>query len=373
MPDSLEQIEADISPLRADSIRQLPTGGLAVDATIARCGVFEYRAGGTIRREFRPPEAVFERAALMSLVGATVTVDHPPGIEVTTENYRGVTVGTVAEVRRDGDRIAAVLHIHDRATIESVLAKKLSDISPAYKSYQDPSPGVDPLYGPYDARTQRMIFNHVSLLPPGAGRQGEQVSIRLDSADQPVVELSGMKPEDIQKLIESMLPNFDELAAKVAETVAGQLPALVQSAVSAAVAESAGAEPAEEMPAADAAKTPEQPVEEPAPAAAPAEMPMEKRADARVIAIVREVERVTGKPADLSRTSKELLTGAVKVAGIELRADASEDFMLGALSAYRPGGWRRAEAPKTDGPADRTAEEWNKIRGPGRPAPESRV
>lgn len=372
-------LACEISPVRADSIRPLPTGGIACDAIVARAGVFEYRAGGRTVREFRPPNAVFAQPALYSLVGAPVVVDHPPGLEVTTDNYRGLAVGTVAEVRRaDGDRIAAVLHIHDRATIDAMLTGKLSDISPGYRTAVEQSPGVDPVYGEFDARTQTITFNHIALLPPGQGRQGAEVSIRLDAIEADVIQSEhNMDPKLLEKMIREMMPDFDALQAKVLESVGQKIPALVQAAVAEAVAASAGAEeePAvEEKPAeqqapeleADAKTAP------PAPAKPAADQPLSARADARLITIVREVERVTGKPADLALTARALLAGAAQSVGLEVRADSSEEYLLGALSAYRHQAgaglrWREeSRADAKEDPADVTADEWNRRIGPGR-------
>jgi hypothetical protein len=412
-----------VSAIRNDSIRTLPTGGIAVDCVLCKVGVLEYRTPSGPVREYRTREALFARTALETLAGATLTYDHPVGKELTPDNYRSYVVGVVSEVRVDGDQVVGVVHIHDRAAIDSVMNGTLKDLSPGYFVALDPTPGVDPVHGAYDMRTTSVRYNHVSLLPPGQGRQGPGVCLRLDSAGEPAIGFPDMDPAEIEKLVKGMLPDLEALQQLVTENVKAQMPAIVQAAVAQAMAQSAQQAPAEGEPAVDGVEVPaegEEPAEDDQPppvegvppvegeevdptldakaaikpkekpadpmagAKPPADdkpepegkkppfkkdsldEPIEARADSRVIEIVRTVERVTGKSADLTLTPHALLLGAAQAVGLQIRVDASEDRLLGALESYRPSGWRPYTPAPADEAGERTADEWNKLVGPGR-------
>jgi hypothetical protein len=69
--------------------------------------------------------------------------------------------------------------------IDAVLNGERVDVSSAYNAVIDETPGE--VNGQRYDRVQRQIRgNHVALLPPGAGRLGSDVAIRLDSTDDAV-------------------------------------------------------------------------------------------------------------------------------------------------------------------------------------------
>jgi hypothetical protein len=304
-------------------------------------------------RELRPVAALHDRASLETLVGATLTAHHPPGKILTADNWRAHAVGVVHQVRIDGDRVVGVLHVHDQATVDAIMRGELHELSPGYMVALDTTPGIDPDYGAYDASTTAIRYNHISLLPPGGGRQGSEVCLRLDANGIPVVDYrirNDMDPEAIKAMIAEQMPDLEALqgdvAAKVAEQVSAMLPdmiaAAVQEALGAAKAEEPAAEPEQEL-VADA-----DPMAPPAPED---ERPLEERTDARVIETIRTVERVLGAPADLRLSLRALLQAAAKHAGLDMRADASQDRLLGALEAHGASTWRRvdsAPAPVAD-------------------------
>lgn len=174
-------------PTRYDSgrfskVTPTPQGGVRVEAVIARTGILTYRQpDGTIRRELRIAEEVFSPASMETLKNAPATHLHPGGL-VDPKNFRAVSVGYTAEdVRQDGDKLVASILIQDGDIVEKVLAGKLKELSAGYRCETDPTPGV--WNGQeYDVVQRAIVHNHVALLPPGAGRSGPDVSLRLDSA-----------------------------------------------------------------------------------------------------------------------------------------------------------------------------------------------
>ena len=164
-------------------VTETPQGGIRVTAAVARTGILEYRnPDGSTRRELRRPEQVFHTDSMASLEGAPVTDLHPPEL-VTPKNYRKYAAGHVAEgtVRRDGDVLVADLVIQAGDLAGAVLEGQRKDISCGYRLDLDETPGIWEGQ-PYDAEQVNVRQNHVAICPPGWGRSGASVSLRLDSA-----------------------------------------------------------------------------------------------------------------------------------------------------------------------------------------------
>jgi HK97 family phage prohead protease len=163
-------------------------GGIRVPARLTRTGILEYkRSDGTIRRELRLPEEVFNTDSLASLQGATVTdLSHHRGL-LSLEDWKDATLGHTEAVRRDGKFVEADLMINDPVTVADVENGKLHDISCGYSCKLDASPGIWEGQ-PYDVIQRRIRYNHVAVLPKGRGRAGIDVAIRTDSNDADCVE-----------------------------------------------------------------------------------------------------------------------------------------------------------------------------------------
>jgi hypothetical protein len=161
-----------------------PTGGVRIPARLARVGVLTYRnPDGTTRREYRPPEEVFHTDALRSYEDAVVTINHPSHGMVTTTTFREAAVGHVrGDARRDGDFVAGELAVQDAVAIARVDAGELVELSAGYDVLFDPTPGTAPNGERYDGVQRQIRVNHVALLPPGGGRSGREVALRLDAA-----------------------------------------------------------------------------------------------------------------------------------------------------------------------------------------------
>ncbi len=179
----------DRSPLSA--ARWTPQGYARFDARLARVGVQTYRrADGSTRRELRHPDDVFAAESLAKITTSTpATVGHP-GVFLDATNTRDYRVGHVSgRVRADGQYLAAELTIDDAAALARVDAGELVEISAGYTVDLDETPG-EYLGQRYDARQKSITFNHVALLPAGAGRAGRDVKLRLDSDSAILVDMA---------------------------------------------------------------------------------------------------------------------------------------------------------------------------------------
>lgn len=183
---------------RIGKLERTPTGGVRVDARISRTGILVYQtADGTTIREYRPPEEAFHTDSLRSLEDAIVTVGHPAsGTMVTPENAKALGVGIVkTEGREDAGRfVLTKLAITDGPTIARIDRRELSDVSAGYTCEVEMTPGTTPTGERYDAVQRGVIYNHVALLPPGGGRAGAEVALKMDARTAVAVLEEGAPP-----------------------------------------------------------------------------------------------------------------------------------------------------------------------------------
>lgn len=160
-----------------------PQGGLRVVGAVARTGVLPYETpdGRTIR-EYVAPEVLFAADSLASLRGAPVTDLHPPEM-VTADNWKTYSVGNIGDApRRDGELLVADVLVQDAAEVARVEARERRELSCGYVAEIDPTPGVSPAGEHYDQAQTSRFYNHVGLGPPGWGRAGPSVALRMDAA-----------------------------------------------------------------------------------------------------------------------------------------------------------------------------------------------
>ena len=171
---------------------RLPDGRIRADGIITRTGVFVYRdSEGGERREYRPPEEVFDEESLRSFQLAPLTSDHPAEM-LSIENVRKHRIGQVGEtVKRDGEHIAAHMVIEDADTIRRLEQGK-DQLSAGYTADIDDKPGVTPGGERYDAVQRNIRANHVAIVD--VARAGPSARIRMDDgavmvADKPAAQV----------------------------------------------------------------------------------------------------------------------------------------------------------------------------------------
>lgn len=188
--------------------QRLDNGMIRAPARLTRVGVFTYlqRDGKTVR-ELRLPEEVFSAEALSSFELVPLTNEHPAEGDgsVTAENAKRLSVGAVANVKRDAeDRnfVAAELMVFDSATASAVESGK-REVSCGYFCDREPAePGstyTDPVTGetlPYDFVQRNIRGNHVAIV--GRGRAGAEARILLDAHDAIEVESTSLRVEETQ-------------------------------------------------------------------------------------------------------------------------------------------------------------------------------
>lgn len=157
-------------------------GTIRADAHLTRCGVFNYlQPDGTVRRELRLPEEVFNQDALSSFSGVPVTNDHPPEM-VTADNAKKYTVGAIqGDVCRDDDHVRGRVAVYDGDTINDMRSGK-TQVSLGYVCDLEEKGGTHPEYGPYDAIQRNIRGNHLAIVD--TARAGSSARVRLDAAER---------------------------------------------------------------------------------------------------------------------------------------------------------------------------------------------
>lgn len=101
--------------------------GYLVDRPIVTStGIFEYtEADGSVRRELRLPEDVFDPESLKSYRGKPIIITHEAGL-ITKENVGDEEIGTImSEGYRSGEDVRAEIIIHDTKKMKSAGLKEL--------------------------------------------------------------------------------------------------------------------------------------------------------------------------------------------------------------------------------------------------------
>ena len=181
--------------------------GYLIDHPIlTSCGIFEYtNEDGSIRRELRLPEYVFDPESLASYKGKPIIVTHDAGT-VDKNNVSRYEVGTIlSDGIEDGNDVRAEIVIHDTDAMESAGLKELSlgynlDLIEQAGEYEGQH---------YDAIQTNIRVNHLALVR--TARAGEQARLNIDSSDEPVLKGGkvmakrydeGLSPDELKAAIE---------------------------------------------------------------------------------------------------------------------------------------------------------------------------
>jgi hypothetical protein len=175
------EIRFDRVEIRAE---RTPEGYIVDDPILTRTGVFEYRnPNGSVRREYRPPEAVFAVDSLSAYEGLPITDGHPG--KVTAANVKRHLAGTVMSAgRQDGESIRAKVKIFDIKPVEE--GKK--ELSVGYEVEIDPTPGISPEGERYDVKQISVKPNHLALCRKGRAGTARLNLDAADDADEPEKE-----------------------------------------------------------------------------------------------------------------------------------------------------------------------------------------
>lgn len=159
-------------------------GFLVARAPLTSIGVFMYKNDdGSVRRELRLPEEVFNPDSLASLRMKPLTLLHP-NEKVTPENVESVAVGSVgSDVTCDSYRVYASVVATKADGIKAIEDKTARGLSCGYNCDIEWTSGTW-MGVAYDCIQRNIRYNHVALVP--VPRAGDGNAIRMDGAGEPM-------------------------------------------------------------------------------------------------------------------------------------------------------------------------------------------
>ena len=164
---------------RNDSTYFTDEGYLVDHPILTSCGIFEYtNPDGSVRRELRLPEYVFDEESLKTYKGKPIIITHDAGV-VDKNNVDREQVGTIlSEGTRDGEDVRAEIIIHDT---DAMKKSGLKELSLGYNLVLLDEPGV--WNGEhYDAIQTQIVINHLAIV--ASARAGEQARLNIDSSEK---------------------------------------------------------------------------------------------------------------------------------------------------------------------------------------------
>lgn len=317
-------------------------GFLRDSPIVARTGIYIYQQpDGTIRREYRPPEEVFDTDSEASFVGKPIVVGHPASGIVNSDTAKDLAIGTILSsgYPKDETNIACDIVIHN----PSAIGEKRG-LSLGYRVDVEETPGTTPDGQQYDAIQRNIRINHLAVVDRArAGAKarlnldGDEIiegvetkmKIKIDSVDFEVDEKIANYVNSLQSKEENARVKLDTANTEL-KTVKEQNTTLKADAD--ALKAKADAMTAErdalkaKVDAADAEK--EKAVKE---AVEAVKADMQERAELEETAKIAKVEKTDGL------TNAELKEGIVKAAfGESFKLDGvSEAYINGAYSAAK--------------------------------------
>lgn len=166
-----------------EKVEYTPEGFLIDRPIVTSVGVFEYtNPDGSIRRELRLPEHVFDEKSLATYEGKPVIITHDAG-RVDKDNVGDEIVGTIlSKGEPDGDNVRAKIIIHD---IDAVKRSNLRELSLGYDLVLDETPGEWNGQA-YDAIQTEIVINHLAIVREA--RAGEQARLNIDSTENKALQ-----------------------------------------------------------------------------------------------------------------------------------------------------------------------------------------
>lgn len=155
-------------------------GYIRANAVVTRTGIFLYsNPDGSIRRELRHPEDVWNEDSIASMELIPVTNNHPEEKLVDSNNFKKLAIGYTGEtIKKDGDYILANVVITDSDGVNWVKNQGRKELSLGYTVDLHPENGS---YNgePYDFRQKNIRYNHLAIV--NQARAGGDARIALDS------------------------------------------------------------------------------------------------------------------------------------------------------------------------------------------------
>lgn len=205
---------------RITRIDSIPAGSTIFDEQgflhdtpiVTSTGIFEYGLpDGSVRRELRLPEYVFDKKSLASYIGKPIIITHDAG-SIDKSNVMNEIVGTIlSEGFQDGSNVRCKVVIHD---IDKVKKTPYRELSLGYDLDLIEEPG-EWNGEEYDAIQTNIRINHLAIVD--SARAGNQAHLNLDDKK---VEIDNKNlPEGGNKKMDGSKEKNDNIAMTPEELV----------------------------------------------------------------------------------------------------------------------------------------------------------
>lgn len=200
--DFTSDVRFDYMDYKRGTCKRTDEGYLQGMAPVARVGVMNYRlADGTVRREFVPPETLFNKDSMSTLRLKPITNSHPPETLIDRTTVKARKVGFTGEtVQQDDVFLMASLVVTDDDAIADVDGGR-RQLSPGYRCDLRLEAGA--FNGQdYDAVQVNRRYNHLALVD--AARGGASLQLNVDRADG--IEITEERPKEQPLTKEKRMP-----------------------------------------------------------------------------------------------------------------------------------------------------------------------
>lgn len=157
-------------------------GYIRANAVVTRTGIFLYsNEDGSVRRELRHPDDVWDVDSIASMELIPVTNNHPEEKLVNAKNFKKLAIGYTGEtVKKDGEYVLAKVVITDQDGVDWIKNQGRKELSLGYTVDLHPEAGS---YNgqPYDFRQKNIRYNHLAVV--NTARAGSEARIALDAQD----------------------------------------------------------------------------------------------------------------------------------------------------------------------------------------------
>ncbi|MFC3227340.1 DUF2213 domain-containing protein [Marinibaculum pumilum] len=213
-----DQIRYDKGEVKGAASRT-DEGYVRAEAIVTRTGVFDYRnADGSVRRELRHPDQVFERASLDTMKMIPIVNGHPAQQLVNASNSKDLAIGHTGEtITVDGRYVLAPLVVTSADGVEAIDGGR-RELSLGYTVELVREDGE---YGGqrYTHRQTRIRYNHLALVDRARAGAAARINLDGESAAQIDEEESRSMGEKTLKTV--TLDGIDyEAAPEVANALA---------------------------------------------------------------------------------------------------------------------------------------------------------
>lgn len=177
--DKTERRELRMDEINLDATYFTEEGYLIDSPIVTTVGVFEYKnPDGSVRRELRRPEDVFDPESLASFLGKPVLFTHAAGL-VDKTNANKEQIGTITSPgREEGDNVRCDIVIHNTDILNRCGYRALS-LGYTQTFVEEPGEWNGE---PYDGYQTNIRINHLALVRKA--RAGENARLNIDSADE---------------------------------------------------------------------------------------------------------------------------------------------------------------------------------------------